>query len=54
MDEGRFWMLIEECRRESGNDTELAARILFRRLRKLDATAVIAFVRLWERAVSSL
>jgi hypothetical protein len=54
MDEDRFWRLIAECRRESGNDTVLAARVLFRRLRNSDAAAVIAFVDLWERAVSSL
>ncbi|MEV0902413.1 DUF4240 domain-containing protein [Actinoplanes sp. NPDC049802] len=54
MDEDRFWTLIEECRRESGNDTEFAARVLFRRLRKFDAATVIAFAQLWEQAVSSL
>ena len=54
MGEDTFWMLIEQCRQESGNDTEFAARVLFRRLRKLDAAQVIAFVQLWERAASSL
>lgn len=54
MDEDTFWTLIEECRQESGNETEFAARVLFHRLRKLDATEVIAFVQLWERAASRL
>ncbi|WP_158647449.1 DUF4240 domain-containing protein [Actinoplanes sp. ATCC 53533] len=54
MDEYKFWGLIGECRQESGNNTELASRVLFRRLRTLDATGVTEFVRLWERARSRL
>jgi hypothetical protein len=52
VDEDRLWTLIAECRRESGNDAGLAARVLFRRLRNSDAATVIAFVDLWERAAS--
>jgi hypothetical protein len=49
-----FWALIAECRVESANDTELTARVLFRRLRTLDATNVAEFVQHWERARSRL
>jgi hypothetical protein len=54
VDGDTFWALIEECRQESRNDTELAARVLFRRLRVLEAAQVIEFVRIWERARSGL
>jgi hypothetical protein len=54
VDQDTFWSLIAECRQESGNNTELASRVLFRRLRALDAAEVTAFVRLWERARSRL
>ena len=54
MDEDTFWALIEECRRESRNDTEFTARVLFRRLLLLEAAEVVEFVRLWERARSGL
>jgi hypothetical protein len=54
VDEDAFWELIVECRRESGNDTELTSRVLFRRLRGLDAAGVVAFVQHWERARSRL
>lgn len=54
MDEGRFWELIAESRQESGNDTELTSRLLFRRLRVLSATEVVDFVQLWEQVRSRL
>ena len=52
--EDEFWALVAECRDECGDNTELVARLLFRRLRRLDAAGVAAFVRLWERARSRL
>jgi Protein of unknown function (DUF4240) len=52
--EDTFWALVEGCRRESGNDSGLTARLLFRRLRRLDATGVAAFVHWWEWARSRL
>jgi hypothetical protein len=54
VDEDWFWELVAECRQESGNNTELVSRVLFRRLRTLDADGVTEFVRLWERARSRL
>ncbi|MEU8329105.1 DUF4240 domain-containing protein [Micromonospora sp. NPDC048839] len=54
MDEDAFWALVEESRRESGDNTELSSRLLFRRLRTLDATEVVEFVRLWEQTRSRL
>ncbi|MDI6102450.1 DUF4240 domain-containing protein [Actinoplanes sp. NEAU-A12] len=54
MNDDSFWALIAECRHESGNNTELVSRGLFRRLRALDATEVVEFVLLWERARSRL
>ena len=54
MDEDGFWALVAECRQEGGDNTELVARLLFRRLRALDAAGVAAFVRLWERARTRL
>ncbi|WP_436529342.1 DUF4240 domain-containing protein [Actinoplanes sp. HUAS TT8] len=49
MDEERFWELVADSRRESGDDTELTSRLLFRRLRVLNAPEVVEFVRIWER-----
>jgi hypothetical protein len=54
VDEDRFWALVATSRREAVNNTELASRILFRCLRKLEADEVVEFVRLWERARSGL
>ena len=54
VDEDTFWALVAKSRRESGNNTELVSRILFRHLRALDATEVVEFVRLWERTRSRL
>ncbi|MGW4940389.1 DUF4240 domain-containing protein [Actinoplanes sp. NPDC004185] len=54
MDEDTFWALVAECRQESGNNTELASRVLFRRLCTFDAAGVVEFVRFWERARSRL
>jgi uncharacterized protein DUF4240 len=54
VDEDTFWALIEECRQESRNDTEFTVRVLFRRLRLLEAAEVIESVRIWERARSGL
>ena len=54
MDEDSFWALIAECREQAGSDTELTSRLLFRRLRTLSSVDVVAFVRHWERARSSL
>ncbi|WP_177319852.1 DUF4240 domain-containing protein [Actinoplanes philippinensis] len=54
MNEETFWAVVADCRRESANDTELASRILFRRLRSLSPADVTEFVRLWERARSRL
>lgn len=54
MDEGGFWALIADCRQESGNDTELASRLLFRRLRVLGTTEIVDFVRLWQQVRSRL
>lgn len=54
VDEDTFWAMIAQCREESGNNTELAARILFRRLRALGSTEVVEFVQLWEQARSRL
>jgi len=54
VDEETFWALVAECRQESGNNSELASRVLFRRLRTLDAAEAAEFVRLWERARSRL
>jgi uncharacterized protein DUF4240 len=54
VDEDTFWALIAQCRRESGSDSDLAARLIFRRLRVLDGAAVVEFGRLWERAKSRL
>jgi hypothetical protein len=54
VDQDAFWALIAACRQESGNNTELTSRLLFRRLRGLDAAEVVAFVQLWERARSRL
>lgn len=54
MDEDTFWALIAECRKESGNNSEFASRVLFRRLRALDPPKVVEFAQLWERARSRL
>lgn len=54
MNEDAFWALVAACRREAGDDSELASRLLFRRLRTLDAGAVAAFAQLWEQARSRL
>ncbi|MGY0234406.1 DUF4240 domain-containing protein [Longispora urticae] len=54
MDEDTFWALIAESRQESEDNTELASRVLFRRLRTLDVAEVVEFVRLWERTRSRL
>ncbi|GIE74099.1 hypothetical protein Aph02nite_00490 [Actinoplanes philippinensis] len=54
VNEETFWAVVADCRRESANDTELASRILFRRLRSLSPADVTEFVRLWERARSRL
>ncbi|WP_229074485.1 DUF4240 domain-containing protein [Actinoplanes sp. DH11] len=54
MDEDKFWQLVAECRQAGGTDTEVVARLLFRRLRVLDATEVAGFLRLWERARTRL
>jgi Protein of unknown function (DUF4240) len=48
VDEVAFWALIEECRKDSNSDTELTARMMFRRLRSLDTTDVRDFVRRWD------
>ncbi|XVU22508.1 DUF4240 domain-containing protein [Actinoplanes sp. CA-054009] len=49
-----FWAIIADCRRDAGSDTELVSRLLFRRLRTLDSTGVVEFVRIWERVRSRL
>jgi hypothetical protein len=54
VDEDAFWALVAESRQESRNNTELASRVLFRRLRALGATEVVEFVRLWEHTRSRL
>ncbi|MEU4557151.1 DUF4240 domain-containing protein [Actinoplanes sp. NPDC023936] len=54
MDESTLWELVAACRQESGNDTELTSRLLFRRLRVLSATEVVDFVQLWEKVRSRL
>jgi hypothetical protein len=54
VDEDSFWALVAQCRQQSDNDTELASRILFRRLRALSAAEVIAFVQTWKRMRSRL
>lgn len=54
VDEEAFWALITDSRRESANDTELTARVLFRRLRALDPASVVEFVKHWQRARSRL
>lgn len=48
MEEAAFWALIEQCRKDSGGDTELTARTMFRRLRSLDTTDIHDFVRRWD------
>ncbi len=53
MDEGRFWALIAECRHH-GSDTDSVSRLLFRRLRALDPSDVVAFVEQWECTRSRL
>jgi hypothetical protein len=54
VDEDSFWALIAECREQGGDDTGLTSRLMFRRLRALGAADVVAFVKHWERARSSL
>jgi hypothetical protein len=54
VDEEAFWEIIGKCRTEGGAETELVSRVLFRRLRALDAAAVARFIQLWERARSQL
>ncbi|GIG59626.1 hypothetical protein Lfu02_39980 [Longispora fulva] len=54
MDEDTFWALVAESRHDGGSNTELVSRVLFRRLRALDATDVVEFVRFWEQARSLL
>jgi len=54
MDEGRFWELIAASRQESRDDTELTARLLFRRLRVLSTTEIVDFAQRRAKARSRL
>jgi hypothetical protein len=52
VDQDTFWALIAESRQVGENNTELAARVLFRRLRTPDTAEVVEFVRLREQTRS--
>jgi hypothetical protein len=54
VDEESFWSLVTGFREQTGGDTELMSRVMFRRLRTLSAADVAAFAVHWEHARSLL
>jgi Protein of unknown function (DUF4240) len=49
LDEAQFWQLIEETRRDAGNDTGRQSELLKNRLTQLSPAAIVEFARIRHR-----